>query len=63
MFKKLCIIVANSSASLIAKSSALLVADYNTPYKCTNPRLSLLIRMRLHTMAPDRVIHGSIPDL
>jgi hypothetical protein len=28
MFKKLCIIVANSSASLIAKSSALLVADY-----------------------------------
>jgi hypothetical protein len=29
MFKKLCIIVANSSASLIAKSSALLVADYN----------------------------------
>ena len=30
MFKKLCIIVANSSASLIAKSSALLVADYNS---------------------------------
>ena len=29
MFKKLCIIVANSSASLIAKSSALLVADYS----------------------------------
>jgi hypothetical protein len=31
MFKKLCIIVANSSASLIAKSSALLVADYREP--------------------------------
>jgi hypothetical protein len=28
MFKKLCIIVANCSASLIANCSALLVADY-----------------------------------
>jgi hypothetical protein len=34
MFKKLCIIVANSSASLIAKSSALLVADYIAQLRC-----------------------------
>jgi hypothetical protein len=36
MFKKLCIIVANSSASLIAKSSALLVADYSAAVKKLN---------------------------
>jgi hypothetical protein len=43
MFKKLCIIVANSSASLIAKSSALLVADYTI----SNARLLSLLALCL----------------
>jgi hypothetical protein len=44
MFKKLCIIVANSSASLIAKSSALLVADYTAA--CCSPGMRRRVSCR-----------------